>query len=601
MSAPLILWCVIALFANVPTAFSRPRHIGKPVSEVKADEVQKRQSECGNVTNNELKSPRYPSNYPNSIDCVYWVVIPAGKTMNIYFNDFHLEYHSICSYDYLKIANEKDETFGGRNGKYCGLQYGNVSVTGQYAVLTFHSDSIFSRRGYNLTFTFAPVGSNGTQSPPTYPPIGTQGPQTVYPTNPPWYTTAPPNGTQGPQTVYPTNPPWYTTAPPNVGCGYVQGYQLTSPGYPNNYPNGIDCEYWVYIPYGKALRIYFNEFQVEFHSSCSYDYLRIANEKNETFGGRNGKYCGVQYGSVSVTGQYAVLTFHSDNIVALRGYYLTFTLIPAGLGTQGPQTVYPTNPPWYTTAPPNVGCGYVQGYQLTSPGYPNNYPNGIDCEYWVYIPYGKALRIYFNDFQVESDPSCSYDYLRIANEKNETFGGRNGKYCGVQYGSVSVTGQYAVLTFHSDGSVSRRGYNLTFTLIPTGSNGTQPPPTYPTKRTPATMFPSVGPSPDAKRELQYLIAIVRYLLNQMEYVVNNEVFSVSVRDYEARVKRAITDVHHALRAEGRQKRDVSSVEMISQLEKKADDLIKQLQIKEDRYQRSAPKRKVAIEDAEKAH
>ena len=48
----------------------------------------------------------------------------------------------------------------------------------------------------------------------------------------------------------------------------------------------------------------------------------------------------------------------------------------------------------------------------------------------------------------------------------------------------------------------------------------------------------------------------------------------------ARVKRAITDVHHALRAEGRQKRDVSSVEMISQLEKKADDLIKQLQIKE---------------------
>ncbi|XP_066015023.1 deleted in malignant brain tumors 1 protein [Pocillopora verrucosa] len=307
-----------------------------------------------------------------------------------------------------------------------------------------------------------------------------------------------------------------------------------------------------------------------------------------------------EYGNVSVTGQYAVLTFHSDGSVSRGGYNLTFTFAPVGL-YPGPQTVYPTNPPWYTTAPPNVGCGYVQGYQLTSPGYPNNYPNGIDCEYWVYIPYGKALRIYFNEFQVESHSSCSYDYLRIANEINETFGGRNGKYCGVQYGSVSVTGQYAVLTFHSDGSVAHRGYNLTFTLIPTGSNGTQPPPTYPPKRTPATMFPSVGPSPDAKSELQYLIAIVRYLLNQMEYVVNNEVFSVSVRDYEARVKRAITDVHHALRAEGRQKRDVSSVEMISQLEKKADDLIKQLQIKEDRYQRSAPKRKVAIEDAEKAH
>ena len=45
-------------------------------------------------------------------------------------------------------------------------------------------------------------------------------------------------------------------------------------------------------------------------------------------------------------------------------------------------------------------CGYVQNNTLLSPGYPNYYPANTDCNYWVYIPSGKALQIYFDDFQV---------------------------------------------------------------------------------------------------------------------------------------------------------------------------------------------------------
>lgn len=58
-----------------------------------------------------------------------------------------------------------------------------------------------------------------------------------------------------------------------------------------------------------------------------------------------------------------------------------------------------------------------------------------------------------------------YDYLRITNERNVTFG----KYCGVRTGlTVSVTGRYAVITFHSDGSQRKRGYKLIFTYINSG-------------------------------------------------------------------------------------------------------------------------------------
>ena len=60
---------------------------------------------------------------------------------------------------------------------------------------------------------------------------------------------------------------------------------------------------------------------------------------------------------------------------------------------------------------------------------------------------------------------CSYDYLKIVNEKNQSFG----VYCGEMSGrSVGVTGEYAVITFHSDGYVQRRGFRISFT---TGSSG----------------------------------------------------------------------------------------------------------------------------------
>ena len=59
----------------------------------------------------------------------------------------------------------------------------------------------------------------------------------------------------------------------------------------------------------------------------------------------------------------------------------------------------------------------------------------------------------------------SYDYLRISNENNQTVG----TYCGQQSGhNVRVTGRYAVIYVHSDGSVTRRGFKLFFSPVNLG-------------------------------------------------------------------------------------------------------------------------------------
>ena len=56
----------------------------------------------------------------------------------------------------------------------------------------------------------------------------------------------------------------------------------------------------------------------------SYDYLKITNENNDIFG----MICGVRRGSdIIVTGNYALLTFHSDSEVQGRGFFISFTAV----------------------------------------------------------------------------------------------------------------------------------------------------------------------------------------------------------------------------------------------------------------------------------
>ena len=55
------------------------------------------------------------------------------------------------------------------------------------------------------------------------------------------------------------------------GCrGQLKVYNnfVESPGYPRLYPNNMDCYFWVPINQGKALKIVFDVFNLESHSSC---------------------------------------------------------------------------------------------------------------------------------------------------------------------------------------------------------------------------------------------------------------------------------------------------------------------------------------------
>ncbi|KAJ7365927.1 hypothetical protein OS493_002675 [Desmophyllum pertusum] len=114
-------------------------------------------------------------------------------------------------------------------------------------------------------------------------------------------------------------------------------------------------------------------------------------------------------------------------------------------------------------------CGSVVNNTLKSPGYPENYPRNMDCNYTVPIPPGMMLEIYASYFHVGDleYPECSEvhdgDYVKLSNENKILL-----KACGWSSGQSSdpVTGNYAVITFHSDNILGNGGrFLLIFTML----------------------------------------------------------------------------------------------------------------------------------------
>ncbi|RDD44477.1 Ovochymase-1 [Trichoplax sp. H2] len=118
-------------------------------------------------------------------------------------------------------------------------------------------------------------------------------------------------------------------------------------------------------------------------------------------------------------------------------------------------------------------CGstsYAKSGTIESPSYPSNYPRRTDCTSTVVASSDEVVTVTFSEFDVESATNCKYDYVSLydGNTLRHT-------YCGK--GSVPTfttsPGSNFVLTFHTDGSVQKKGFALSFTVTkvaaPTGS------------------------------------------------------------------------------------------------------------------------------------
>ncbi|KAM7373267.1 hypothetical protein PAMP_008132 [Pampus punctatissimus] len=289
---------------------------------------------------------------------------------------------------------------------------------------------------------------------------------------------------------------WNDTLPTCiVPCGGVLTFRrgtILSPGYPEPYDNNQNCVWKVSVPEGAGIQIQVVSFATE-HNWDSLDFFDGA----DNHAPRLGSYSGTTIPPLlNSTSNNLYLSFSSDISVSAAGFHLEYTAIglescpephtpnygirqgdrfmvgdvvqfscEQGYSLQGNAHITCMPGPvrrWNYPVPLCLAqCGGsmtdVSGVIL-SPGYPGNYPSGLDCTWTVNLPVGFGIHLQFVNFSTEA----IHDYLEIRSGTLET-GSVIDRFSGpaIPKPLFSTTHQTSFF-FHSDYSQNKPGFHITY-------------------------------------------------------------------------------------------------------------------------------------------
>uniref|UniRef100_A0A3B4FHB6 Neuropilin n=1 Tax=Pundamilia nyererei TaxID=303518 RepID=A0A3B4FHB6_9CICH len=227
---------------------------------------------------------------------------------------------------------------------------------------------------------------------------------------------------------------------------------LTSPGYPTSYPPSQRCV-WVISAPGPHQRILINfnpHFDLE-DRECKYDYVEVRDGTDES-GQLVGKYCGkIAPSPVVSSGNQLFIKFVSDYETHGAGFSIRYE-------------IFKTGPECSRNFTSNSGI-------IKSPGFPEKYPNNLDCTFMIFAPKMSEIILEFESFELEPDPTpptgvfCRYDRLEIW-DGFPGVGPHVGRYCGQNTPGriISYTGILA-LTINTDSAIAKEGFSANFTVI----------------------------------------------------------------------------------------------------------------------------------------
>uniref|UniRef100_A0A8C7TWF8 Neuropilin n=1 Tax=Oncorhynchus mykiss TaxID=8022 RepID=A0A8C7TWF8_ONCMY len=242
----------------------------------------------------------------------------------------------------------------------------------------------------------------------------------------------------------------------NYKCGdnirITNANYLTSPGYPASYLPSQKCV-WVITAPGPHQRILINfnpHFDLE-DRECKYDYVEVRDGVDES-GQLVGKYCGKIAPSPVVSSGYQLyIKFVSDYETHGAGFSIRYE-------------VFKTGPECSRNFTSNNGV-------IKSPGFPEKYPNNLDCTFMIFAPKMSEIILEFESFELEPDTTpptgvfCRYDRLEIW-DGFPGVGPYIGRYCGQNTPGriISYTGILA-LTINTDSAIAKEGFSANFTVL----------------------------------------------------------------------------------------------------------------------------------------
>ncbi|XP_048417522.2 cubilin isoform X2 [Stegostoma tigrinum] len=465
---------------------------------------------CGGYLSNimdNISSPdiNFDGKYENNLDCVWRIVVPLNKIINMTFTVFVLEGPSegICKSDYVNIYDGEDIN-SPLVGPYCGSELPPSFVSSSnFLTVRFISGSSVELAGFNATYVANDLVCGGnfnstdiTQiiTPPGYPHdyppltkcdwiIDAPAQEQIWVTVQEFNLPTSPNCTgdyleikDWPLSDFgqiyrlcgsnPTFPDFYSYGRTikitfmskmyqsgNIfqlrhkvaGCSrqYNQSFgYLKSPGWPNVYPHYCDCTIILRAPESHKISLFFHAFSIENFPGCHTDYLEIKNG-TESNGQLLARLCGKKLPNPIFPNFHALtLHFKSDVLGTSDGFEITWTSSPNDCGG----TLFGSTGSFY------------------SPNYPGTYSNNTDCEWIIEAPIGHVLTIHFTSLNIDDPGDCIKNYLKLY-DGPDSISPPIGPYCGMESNIAPFTStSYRVFVkFHAEYAVIPSGFRLQWT------------------------------------------------------------------------------------------------------------------------------------------
>lgn len=216
--------------------------------------------------------------------------------------------------------------------------------------------------------------------------------------------------------------------------------RLYSPGYPNAYESNQLCR-WT-ITADRNITLHFVNVEVEGSPGCEYDSIELLIGSTEV---SVDKLCGSVKNYTVLTNSTAVtVVLKSDVSYEEKGFLMEF------FADSGPDESECSD-----TLTGDEG-------NVTSPGYPLEYPNNRSCWYLINAEPGRVIVLRFGEIVLELDEACAFDYVEIfdgPSEDSQSFG----RFCSDSQKRVLRSTTNSVLVhFKSDDLISSRGFFLKY-------------------------------------------------------------------------------------------------------------------------------------------
>ncbi|XP_031134127.1 CUB and sushi domain-containing protein 3-like isoform X1 [Sander lucioperca] len=441
-------------------------------------------------------SPDYPEGYGNNLNCVWLIISEPGSRIHLAFNDFDLE----PPYDFLTIK-DGDQSEAVILGRFSGAEVpSHLTSNSNVLQLEFQADHSMSGRGFNITYST--FGHNECPDP-------------GIPLNARRFGDSFQLGssisvvceegfikTQGADTITchleEGKGMWSGLIPKcEAPCGgHYSGPSgvILSPGWPGYYKDSLSCEWVIEAEPGSSIKISFDRFQTE----LSYDFLEVHDGPN-LLSPLIGSFNGTQVPQfLFSSSNFLYLLFTTDNSRSNSGFKIfyevvtldTYSCMDPGIPVNGIRLshdlsigstvsfqcdpgyrlsheeplVCEKNHFWSHPLPTcDASCGgdiRGPGGIILSPGFPELYPNSLNCTWTVEVSHGKGVQFTFYSFHLEDH----HDYLLIT--ENGSFAQPLARLTGSERPSPVNAGLYgnfkAQLRFISDFSISLQGFNISF-------------------------------------------------------------------------------------------------------------------------------------------